>query len=107
MTMARPWLDARSADEAVGDLLGFAESASGGERVAALAFAWQLGQAGTGAWRDWAERPGFGAYARQWLAEQGEPVSQVQADEGWLAVDALSIMLDSLPACCHRWHWPQ
>jgi hypothetical protein len=96
-TMARPWLDARSADAAARELLSFAEAADGGQRVAALAFCRELGPEAADAWREWAERPGFGAYARQWLAAQGEPAAQDPADEAWLAVEALSIMLDALP----------
>jgi len=95
-TMARPWLEARPAEAAVGELLAFAESASGGLRIAALAFARQLGPAGMAAWQERAKRPGFGAYARQFLAEQGEQVTLGPSDEAWLAVDALSIMLDSI-----------
>jgi hypothetical protein len=98
MTMGRPWLEARSAEAAVDELLGFAESASGELRFAALAFAGRLGLDGTAAaWREWAKRPGFGAYARRWLTDQGEQVTPDPNDEAWLAVDALSVMLDSLP----------
>lgn len=97
MTMAARWLDARSADAAVRELLTFAQSASGEQRVAALAFGRELGPEAAPAWREWAGRPGFGAYARQWLAEQGEPIAEDPADEAWLTVDALSIMLDALP----------
>ncbi len=96
-TMTRPWLDARSADAAARELLAFAESADGEQRVAALAFCRELGPEAADAWREWAERPGFGAYARQWLATHGEPAAQDPADEAWLAVEALSIMLDTLP----------
>jgi hypothetical protein len=95
--MARPWLDARSTTTAVRELLAFAESASGEQRIAALAFSRELGPEAVEAWREWAGRPGFGAYARQWLADQGEEAAQDPADEAWLTVDALSIMLDALP----------
>lgn len=97
MTMAGPWLDARSADAAVRELLTFAESAGGEQRATALAFGRELGPDAAEAWREWAGRPGFGAYARQWLADQEEPAAQDPADEAWLTVDALSIMLDALP----------
>jgi Plasmid pRiA4b ORF-3-like protein len=95
-TLARSWLDARSTADAARELLIFAESADSGERIAALAFAGQLGPEAAGAWRQWAERPGIGAYARQWLRSQGEDVAEDAADEAWLAVDALSAMLDRL-----------
>lgn len=96
-TIAGPWLESRSADAAVRELLAFAESAAGGQRVAALAFGGELGPEAAEAWREWAERPGFGAYARRWLADQGESVAEDPADEAWLIVEALSIMLDALP----------
>jgi len=95
-TVARPWLDARSTADAARELLIFAESADSSERIAALAFAGQLGSEATGAWWQWAKRPGIGAYARQWLRSQGEDVAEDAADEAWLAVDALSAMLDRL-----------
>jgi hypothetical protein len=95
-TMMRPWLDARPADAAVGELLAFAETASAGQRVAAIALASEVGPKAVRTWRQWAKRPGFGAYARQWLAEQGKPVASDASDEAWLAVDALAITLDAL-----------
>jgi hypothetical protein len=95
-TVAQRWLGARSAAGAARELLAFAESAGGGERVAALAFARELGTDATDAWRGWAKRPGIGAYARQWLRSQGEQVAEDPADEAWLAVEALSVMLDTL-----------
>ena len=95
-TVAQPWLGARSATDAVRELLAFAESADGGQRVAALALAGELGSDAADAWREWAKRPGLGAYARQWLRSQGEQVPEDPADEAWLAVDGLSVMLDAL-----------
>jgi len=95
-TVARPWLDVRSTAGAAEELLAFAESADSGERIAALAFAGQLGTEATDVWRRWARRPGMGAYARQWLRSQGEVVAEDPADEAWLAVDSLSAMLDGL-----------
>jgi hypothetical protein len=95
-TVAQPWLGVRSAADAARELLSFAESADGGQRVASLAFAGELGSDATEAWREWAKRPGIGAYARQWLRSQGEQVPEDPADEAWLAVDALSVMLDAL-----------
>jgi hypothetical protein len=95
-TVARPWLDARSTTDAARELLVFAESADSSERIAALAFAGQLGSEARGAWRQWAKRPGIGAYARQWLRSQGEDVAEDAADEAWLAVDSFSAMLDRL-----------
>jgi Plasmid pRiA4b ORF-3-like protein len=95
-TVARPWLDARSTADAARELLAFAGSADSSERLAALAFAAQLGTGAADAWRPWAKRPGIGAYARQWLRSRGEVVAEDPADEAWLAVDSLSAMLDGL-----------
>lgn len=95
-TIARSWLNARPASGAARELLAFAESAEGGERVAAVAFATELGPDAADGWREWAKRPGFGAYAREWLRSSGELVPDEPADEAWLAVDALCIMMDSL-----------
>lgn len=96
LTVAQPWLGARSAADAARELLAFAESAEGGQRVAALAFARELGSDAADGWREWAKRPGIGAYPRQWLRAQGEQVPEEPADEAWLAVDTLSVMLDTL-----------
>jgi len=96
-TLARPWLEARSPESAARELLAWAESADGGQRLAALAFARELGPDAAAAWREWAGRPGFGAYARRWLADEGEPVTEDPADEAWLTAEALNIMLDALP----------
>jgi len=97
LAMVRPWLDARPADAAARVLLALAESEHGEQRAASLALASGLGPAAAPAWREWAGRPGFGAYARRWLADQGEPADGDPADEAWLTVDALSIMLAALP----------
>ena len=40
-------------------------------------------------WREYAGMPGFGAYARQWLAAQDEPVAADDKDEAWLLVDTI------------------
>jgi hypothetical protein len=95
-TFAGPWLSARPAPDAARHLIVFAESAKGGERVAALTFAKGLGADATDAWRELAERPGFGAYGRQWLAEQGEPVTIDPADEAWLTTDAMCAVIDAM-----------
>ena len=95
-TVAQPWLGARSAADAARELLTFAESADGNQRAASLAFAGELGSDATQAWREWAKRPGIGAYARLWLRAQGEDVPEDPADTVWLAVDALGVMLDEL-----------
>ena len=40
--------------------------------------------------------PGSARTRRAWLRSQGEPVPEDPADEAWLAVEALSVMLDAL-----------
>ena len=93
LTVAQPWLGARSAADAGQELLAFAESASGGERAGALALASDLGP---DAWREWAGRSGVGAYARQWLRSAGEAVAENPADESWLAEDTRKTVQDAL-----------
>jgi hypothetical protein len=96
LTLARPWLALRSAPAAADELLTFAESAGGLPRVTALAFAGELGIESADAWRNWASRPGFGAYARLWLLEHDEPAQEDPADEAWLATDGLCALVESL-----------
>jgi Plasmid pRiA4b ORF-3-like protein len=95
-TVAGPWLETRSPAGAAEELLAFAESATGSERAAAVVLARELGPDSAPAWRDWAKRPGIGAYAREWLRTQDENLTEDRTDEAWLAVDALTIMLDRL-----------
>jgi hypothetical protein len=96
VSLARPWLSARRAPDAARELITYAESAQGGERIAALAFAGELGTEAADAWRELAKRQGIGAYGRQWLAEHGDSFTADPADEAWLAVDALCLMIDTL-----------
>lgn len=88
--MAEPWLAARSEAEAVSELLAYAESADPAQRMIVMAFAMGIGPEGAPAWREWADRPGFGAYARMWLSEQGEEISERPGDQAWLTVEAFS-----------------
>jgi hypothetical protein len=94
--MARPWLASRSAAAAARELLAAGESASGQERLTALMLARECGSEAAPAWREWATKDGFGAYARVWLAEQDD-TEPADADSAWITVDALFIMLDALP----------
>jgi hypothetical protein len=86
---AGPWLAARTPAAAVRELLTYAERAGSGSRSAALDIARAQGIAAIAAWREFAERPGFGAYARQWLSAQGEPAPADDRDEAWLLVEAM------------------
>jgi hypothetical protein len=95
--MAAPWLAARSPAAAVEDLLAYAESADPAQRMIAMAFAMGIGPEAAPAWREWTARPGFGAYARMWLTEQGEEVAEHPGDEAWLTVDALTAASSAIP----------
>jgi hypothetical protein len=94
--MARPWLSARTAVAAARELLAAGEAASGQDRLTALDLARRCGPEAAPAWREWATRDGFGAYARVWLAEQDD-TEPADADAAWITVDALATMLDALP----------
>lgn len=93
---AHPWLSARSTPDAAAELIAFAESATSAKRFVALTFAWGLGNEATDVWRELAKRPGIGAYAREWLGQLGEPVTNEPADHAWLTVDAVCALLDTL-----------
>lgn len=94
--MARPWLAARTPIAAARELIATAESASGQQRLAALALARNCGPDAAPAWREWADKDGFGAYARIWLAEQ-DGTEPADTDMAWTTVDALGTLLDALP----------
>jgi hypothetical protein len=95
--MAAPWLSARDPAAAVSELLDYAESAESGRRLNTMAFAMSIGPEGAPAWREWADRPGFGAYARMWLTEQGEEVAEHPGDQAWLTVEAFSAAEAAIP----------
>jgi hypothetical protein len=95
--MAAPWLAARSPAAAARELLAWAESADSAQRLIAMAFAMGIGPEAAPAWREWADRPGFGAYARMWLTEQGEEVPEHPGDQAWLTVEALSAANATIP----------
>jgi hypothetical protein len=96
MLMARPWLSSRTTAAAARELLAAGEATSGQERLTALDLARECGPEAMPAWREWATRKGFGAYARVWLAEQDD-TEPADADSAWITVDALVTMLDALP----------
>jgi hypothetical protein len=96
--MAAPWLASRSPAAAVGELLAYAESADPARRMIAMAFAMGIGPESAPAWREWADRPGFGAYARLWLTEQGEEVAEHPGDQAWLTVEAFTAASAAIPA---------
>ena len=97
MSIARPWLAARTPTVAVREVLGFAESAVTRQRTVAVSFAREIGPEAAEAWREYAGADGFGAYAREWLAEFGEEVAADPRDQAWLTVEAISVAEVSLP----------
>ena len=95
---AAPWLAARTPPAAVRELLEFAAAFDGPVlRFVALEIARRSGVDAMPAWREYARRPGFGAYARQWLAAQDEPVAADDKDEAWLLVDTIVYSGSQLP----------
>jgi hypothetical protein len=95
--MAEPWMGARSPAAAVREMLAYAESADPDRRMIAMAFAREIGPEAAPAWREWADRPGFGAYARMWLTEHGEEVAELPGDAAWLAFEAVSAASSLIP----------
>lgn len=94
--MSRPWLSARTPAVAARELIAVGESTLGQQRLTALTLARECGPDATPAWREWAAKKGFGAYARAWLAEQ-EGTEPADADMAWITVDMLTTVLDTLP----------
>jgi hypothetical protein len=97
LQLSAPWLAARPAADAVRELLRYAEYADPDQRLKALVIARKLGQDAAPAWREWARRPGFGAYARAWLSERDEPFVADPDDEAWLLVEGMSLAMNALP----------
>jgi hypothetical protein len=95
--IARSWLAARTPAGAAGELLAFAETITTENRMVAVALAKRIGRDALEAWREYAAVPGFGAYAREWLARLGEQVTPDPRDEAWLAIDAVRMVSGSLP----------
>jgi hypothetical protein len=96
-SLAAAWAGARTPAGAVRELLEYAERAEPGPRFAALRLARGQGPAAAPAWRELAGRPGFGAYARQWLAAIGEPAAEDDRDQAWLLADAMTEVPGNAP----------
>lgn len=93
-----PWTAARTPAAAARELLDFAAGFDGPLlRTVARALARDLGPGALPAWRELAARPGFGAYARQYLSELGEEVEADARDEAWLLADLLSEAAGDVP----------
>ena len=95
--MAETCMEARSPAAAVREMLAYAELADPDRRMIAMAFAREIGPDAAPAWREWADRPGVGAYARMWLTEHGEEVAELPGDEAWLAFEAVSAASSLMP----------
>jgi Plasmid pRiA4b ORF-3-like protein len=95
--IVRPWLAARTPTGAARELLGFAESATARQRTVAVPLAKGIGPEAARAWREYAGVPGFGAYAREWLAALGAEVAADPRDEAWLTVESISAADVSMP----------
>lgn len=96
-SLATEWASARTPAGAARELLDYAERAEPGLRFAALRLARGQGPAGMPAWRALAKRPGFGAYARQWLSSLGERVAEDDRDQAWLLADAMTQVSTDAP----------
>jgi hypothetical protein len=94
---ASGWLAARTPVAAAGELIDFAASATPHQRATAIDLAAELGPDAAQAWRQRADLPGYGAYVREWLADQGEQVPDFPGDEAWLAAETFSLGLSSAP----------
>jgi hypothetical protein len=94
---ARDWLAARTPVDAARELFDFAAVAAPFPRSSAFALAAAIGPQAAPAWRERAEVPGYGAYVRIWLAEQGEDVPFFPLDEVWLVAESLGALVDQVP----------
>jgi hypothetical protein len=87
------WLAARGLVAAAGELIDFAATATPYQRATAIDLAAELGPDAAAAWRQRAKQPGYGAYVREWLADQGEEVPVVPGDEAWMAAEMFALAL--------------
>jgi hypothetical protein len=110
LLMIQLWFTGRSPADAVRELLAYAEPRAGEvEALAALLLASMAGSDGIQAWREWAVRPGFGVYARDWLRGAGEPLPpevddmQLLTDKLWRQIDMLASAVIRDPGPCATW----
>jgi len=90
------WLGARGMVAVAGELIDFAAAAMPYQRATAIDLAAELGPDAAAAWRQRAKLPGYGAYVREWLADQGEEVPDVPGDEAWMAAEMFALAVASL-----------
>ncbi|HEY1627445.1 MAG TPA: hypothetical protein VGG16_27000 [Streptosporangiaceae bacterium] len=91
------WLAARTTADAAGELIDFAAAATPYQRATAIDLAAELGPDAAPAWRERADLPGYGAYVREWLVDQGEPVAGVPGDQAWMAAEMFALALLEQP----------
>jgi hypothetical protein len=108
--MMQYWLTGRSAADAVRELLAYGEPLMGfAEEGAARLLAAMVGPDGLDGWRDWAAKPGYGVYARQWMEAAGEPLpdsvteDQKQRDKLWLIIDEMNRLAEREPGAFLGW----
>jgi hypothetical protein len=108
--MMQYWLTGRSAPDAVRELLAYGEPLMGfAEEGAARLLAAMVGPDGLDGWRDWAAKPGYGVYARQWMEAAEEPLpdsvteDQKQFDRLWLAIDEMNSLAEQAPGMFLGW----
>ncbi len=94
---ARDWLAARTPVDAARGLIEAAGSATPLLRVAAFDLASGIGPQALPAWLEHAETPGYGAYVRYWLAEQGEDVPVFPRDDAWMKAEEMSMLIERTP----------
>jgi hypothetical protein len=94
---ARDWLGARTPVDAARELISTAKSATPRLRAAAFDLATEIGPQAIPALLEHAEAPGYGAYVRQWLAEQGEHVPVFARDEAWMQAEEMSALIERTP----------
>ncbi len=94
---AGDWLGARTPVSAARELFDFAASASPRQRATAFALAERIGLEAAPAWRERAQVPGYGAYVRAWLAEQGEEAPNFPRDAAWMVAETFSSLLEEVP----------
>jgi len=108
--MIQYWFTGRSAPDAVRELLTYAEPRAGTPHSSsARLLATMTGLDGMEGWREWAAKPGYGVYARQWLHDQGEPLpdevskDQELTDQLWLGIDEILLPSKLRPELLVHW----
>jgi hypothetical protein len=108
--MIQLWFTGRSPADAVRELLAYAARRPGtahGDSARLLAV--MTGPDGMTGWREWAAKPGYGVYARDWLRDHGEPLpvemtrELMLTDDLWRTVDKLVTPITVNPGPYRDW----